>query len=170
MEEGLEMKRLSALIFVLLLVSLSHAQQRWERNYGGTNRDIGRSVQQTQDGGYIVAGETNSFGNGYQVYLIRTNASGDTLWTRTYAGTGDDWGESVQQTQDGGYIVAGFTTSFGSYTQVYLIKTNASGDTLWTRNYGGRATIGVTSSSRLRTGATSSRDIPVLSGTTTRST
>jgi hypothetical protein len=133
------MKRLTMILvmFALLLVSLSNAQQTWERNYGGAGNDGGYSVRQTQDGGYIIAGWTTSFGNGYQVYLIKTNASGDTLWTRTYGGTGVDEGYSIQQTSDGGYIVAGETYSFGDSVQVYLIKTNASGDTLWTRTYGG---------------------------------
>ena len=109
----------------------------WTRTYGGTNWDVGCSVQQTTDGGYIVAGQTNSFGNAWQVYLIKTNATGDTLWTRTYGGTSSDEGYSVQQTSDGGYIVAGYTDSFGNSNQVYLVKTNASGDTLWTRTCGG---------------------------------
>ena len=132
------MKRLTLIlgIFTLLLVSLSNAQQRWERTYGGTGNDFAYSMQQTQDGGYIVAGYSTSFGNG-DVYLIKTNASGDTLWTRTYGGADYDFGYSVQQTLDGGYIVAGWTSSFGNGAQVYLIKTNASGDTLWTRTYGG---------------------------------
>ena len=121
-----------------LLFSLpAFSQQTWIRNYGGAGDDLGLSVQQTSDGGYIVTGYTNSFGNGNQVYLIKTNASGDTLWTKTYGGTRDDGGYSVQQTQDGSYIVAGYTNSFGSGSQVYFIKTNASGDTLWTRAYGG---------------------------------
>jgi len=130
---------LSLLTLFLLLCTpaVVFSQQRWERNYGGVGYDFGYSVQQTTDGGYIVAGYTQSFGNYYQVYLIRTNASGDTLWTRTYGGTSIEWGYSVQQTSDGGYIVTGGTTSFGNDEQVYLIKTNASGDTLWTRNYGG---------------------------------
>ena len=131
------MKRFSAVLFVLLLVSLSHAQQKWTRTYGGTGNDLGRAVQQTSDGGYIVAGVTASFGSGLQAYLIKTNASGDTLWTKTYGGTDYEDGSSVQQTTDGGYIIAGRTDSFGNGAQVYLVKTNASGDTLWTRNYGG---------------------------------
>jgi len=133
------MKRLSAVLFVLLLVSLSNAQQRWTRTYGGANGDYGYSVQQTTDGGYIIAGSTTSFGAGYEdVYLIKTNASGDTLWTRTYGGTAMDVGCSVLQTTDGGFVIVGYTSSFGAGgLDVYLIKTNASGDTLWTRTYGG---------------------------------
>ncbi len=125
-------------IFTLLLVSLSNAQQRWEKTYGGPFNEGGLSVRQTADGGYVVTGETNSFGAGnWDVYLIKTNASGDTLWTRTYGGPGDDEGESIQQTRDGGYILAGHSNSFGMGPHVYLIKTNPSGDTLWCRTFGG---------------------------------
>lgn len=112
----------------------------WTRTYGGGSWDTGWSVKQTSDGGYVVAGRTYSFGMGSSdVYLIRTDASGDTVWTRAYGGTDDDWGFSVQQTSDGGYIVVGTTYSFGAspYSDVYLIKTDPNGDTLWTRNYGG---------------------------------
>jgi hypothetical protein len=128
---------LSAIAISLLLASSCFSQQRWTRTFGGDSSDVGHSVQQTSDGGYIVAGTTRSFGNGYQAYLIKTNASGDTLWTKTYGGTDYEQGNSVQQTSDGGYIVAGYTYSFGNDAQVYLIKTNAIGDTLWTRTYGG---------------------------------
>ena len=128
-----------ASIYALLPASLSHAQQVWKRTYGGMFDDGGYSVQQTSDGGYIIAGATYSFGAGMNdVYLIKTNASGDSLWARTYGGTLTDWGYSVQQTSDGGYIIAGGTCSFGdTLGDVYLIKTNASGNPLWTRTYGG---------------------------------
>jgi hypothetical protein len=128
---------LSAIVISLLLTSSCFAQQRWERTYGGTDYDAGYSVQQTSDGGYIVAGETSSFGNGIQVYLIKTNASGDTLWTKTHDVADVDAGWSVQQTQDGGYIVTGFTNTSVNAVQVFLAKTNATGDTLWTKTYGG---------------------------------
>jgi hypothetical protein len=121
---------------VYLVKTNSFGDTLWTKTYGGTGDEWGSSVQQTQDGGYIVAGDASSFGNIRQVYLVKTNASGDTLWTRNYGGASDDWGRSVQQTTDGGYIVAGGTTSFGNGSQVYLVKTNASGDTLWTRTYG----------------------------------
>jgi hypothetical protein len=111
----------------------------WTRAYGGTTDDEGYSVQPTADGGYIVAGVTHSFGSGSaDVYLIKTNVSGGTLWTKTYGGTNNDEGYSVEQTADSGYIITGYTSSFGAGNQdVYLIKTNAAGDTLWTRTFGG---------------------------------
>ncbi len=126
---------------VYLIKTDASGDTLWERTYGGTDYDIGFSVQQTSDGGYIIAGATSPFSAGTQdVYLIKTDASGDTLWTRTYGGPGDDMGVSVQQTSDGGYIIAGTTNSFGAGEgDVYLIKTDASGDTLWTRTYGGTA-------------------------------
>ncbi len=127
---------------VYLIKTNASGDTLWTRSYGGTRSDCGYSVQQTSDGGYVIAGYTLSFGAGvYDVYLIKTNASGDTLWTRTYGGTSADCGYSVQQTLDGGYIITGYTCSFGAgapdSTNVYLIKTDASGDTLWTRTYSG---------------------------------
>ncbi len=111
----------------------------WTRTYGGSSYDYGYSVAQTSDGGYIVAGMTESFGAGsYDVYLVKTDAVGDTIWTRTYGGSDYDRGNSVAQTTDGGYIVAGETECFGAGEyDVYLVKTDGLGDTIWTRTYGG---------------------------------
>jgi hypothetical protein len=109
----------------------------WTRTYGGTGDDIGRSVRQTSDGGYIIAGQTNSFGAGNaDLWLIKTDADGDSLWAKTYGGTASDVGNSVRQTQDGGYIIAGTTASFAvAYDDVWLLKTDSAGDTLWTKNW-----------------------------------
>jgi uncharacterized delta-60 repeat protein len=122
----------------------SQGDTLWTHTYGGSNHDWACSVQQTADGGYIVAGYTHSFGAGYSdFFLVKTNSQGDTLWTRTYGGSDYDNAYSVQQTADGGYIVAGFTDSFGAgRSDVYLVKTNSQGDTLWTRTYGGSASDG----------------------------
>jgi len=110
----------------------------WEKTYGGMARDVAWSVQQTADGGYIIAGYTYSFGSGDgDVYVIRTDSSGDTLWTRIYGGTSHDGGQSVQITADGGFIIAGSTLSFGiGQEDVYLVKTDSLGNVMWEKTYG----------------------------------
>jgi hypothetical protein len=134
------------LILALLSVSLvaifteyAQAQVRFARTYGGTNYDFASSVQQTSDGGYIMAGYTESFGAGNNdIFLINTDANGDVQWAKTYGGTGEDRVFSVQQTSDGGYIVAGWTRSFGAGgDDIILIKTDANGNIIWARTYGG---------------------------------
>jgi len=110
----------------------------WTKTYGGSNIDQAFAIANVSDGGFIITGSTVSFGSGGRdVYLIRTDANGDTLWTRTFGqATSDEDGLSVQQTSDGGFIVAGDRD--GSFA--YLIRTSSAGDTLWTKAYdSGRA-------------------------------
>lgn len=111
----------------------------WFRVYGGINVDRGLCVRQTLDSGYVIAGYTNSIGvSGYNMYLIRTNKLGDTLWTRTYGGDDWDFANAIEVTSDGGYVLCGSTYSYGKGDKdVYLVKINAAGDTLWTKTYGG---------------------------------
>jgi hypothetical protein len=110
----------------------------WTRTFGVETFDCGAEVQQTDDGGYIVVGTAYAdSGNNLNVHLIRANAAGDTLWTRNFGGPGDDWGNSVRQTADGGFIVGGQTWVANDSWDVYLAKTSAHGDTLWTRTFGG---------------------------------
>jgi len=104
----------------------------WNKTYGDSSY-IFNSVQQTADGGYIAAGATNySYSSTSDVYLVRTNSTGDTLWTKSYGGTSYANANSVKQTPDGGFIVAG-SYSFGAGGDAYLIKTDANGNLLWTK-------------------------------------
>lgn len=110
----------------------------WTNTYGGSNYDNSQSVQQTTDGGYIVVGRTDSFGPGGDIYLVKTDVNGGAQWTHNYGGANNDYGRSVQQTNDGGYIIASNTNSSGAGGyDAYLVKTDADGDILWTRTYGG---------------------------------
>jgi hypothetical protein len=128
----------NGLLDIWLLKTDSNGNSLWTQTFGGSSVDLGRSVEQTNDGGYIVAGRTDSFGNGNSdVWLIKTDSNGDSLWTRTFGGYENDSGYSVKQTNDGGYIVAGGTYSFGNgNSDVWLIKTDSNGDSLWTRTFG----------------------------------
>ena len=107
----------------------------WTKIYGGSNSDYAHYVQQTLDSGYIVGATLWK-----DMWLLKLDSLGDTLWTRTYGGSGREWCRSVQQTHDNGYILAGHTTSFGAGDRdIYLVKTDSLGDTLWTRTYGDTA-------------------------------
>ena len=123
---------------VYLIKADSEGNESWSQTFGGIDNDQGFSVQQTTDAGYIIVGHTSSFGAGfYDVYLIKTDANGDTLWTQTFGGSGPDYGKSVQQTLDGGYIIAGYTSLGAGPAAVYLIKTDANGNESWYQTFGG---------------------------------
>ena len=113
--------------------------QGWEMTYGGLNHEEGQSVKQTNDGGYIIVGITDASSPSRDVWLLKTNELGDTLWTKTYGGNGYDLAFSVQQTTDSGYIICGWTESYssGNHEDIWLVKTDYNGDTLWTNTYGG---------------------------------
>ncbi|MDY6966358.1 MAG: PGF-CTERM sorting domain-containing protein [Halobacteriota archaeon] len=123
----------------LWLVKLnSSGEEEWNRTFGGDGDDYAYSLQQTSDGGFIVAGLTESFGSGgYDFWLVKTNSSGVNEWNRTFGGNGDDFASSVQETSDGGYIVAGGSNSYSGSNDFWLVKTNSSGVNEWNRTFGG---------------------------------
>jgi hypothetical protein len=127
------------LLYTLLLtIPFIGFGQGFEKTFGGANFDLGYSIQPTSDGGYIITGSTESYGNGdTDVYLIKTDANGDSLWTKTFGGPSQDYGSSLQLTSDGGYVITGRTEYANGDKDVYLIKTDANGDSLWTKTYGG---------------------------------
>jgi hypothetical protein len=111
----------------------------WNQTYGGPGRETEPGVCQTSDGGYAMAGYTESFGAGGQdAWLVKTDASGNMEWNQTYGGTGDDYTYSVVATSDGGYAIAGSTNSFGAGSNdFWLVKTDAVGNMQWNQTYGG---------------------------------
>ncbi len=112
----------------------------WKKTYGGNEDDLANSVQQTSDGGYIFVGYSQSFGaGGADFWLVKSDNLGNTVWDKTYGGYGFDYGNSVQETSDGGYVIAGTTSSFGAGDADYwLVKADSSGNQEWNKTYGGK--------------------------------
>ena len=127
------------ILLILLCLPIIGFGQEWSQTFGDEDSELGYSVQQTTDGGYIIVGSTSSFGNGQtDVYLIKTDENGNEQWSQTFGGEDSDAGYSVQQTSDGGYIIAGDIGSFGNgFSDVYLIKTDDSGNEQWSQTIGG---------------------------------
>lgn len=113
--------------------------EEWNKTFGGSDEDMAYSVQQTMDGGYILAGSTNSYGSGnFDVWLVKTDENGDEEWNNFYGGLKSDTGCSVIQTSDYGFIVLGNTLSYGPLNRnAWLIKTDSDGNEEWNKTLGG---------------------------------
>jgi hypothetical protein len=125
---------------VWLIKTDLEGNKTWDRTFGGSGNDIGVSVQQTTDNGYIFTGRTASYGNGlYDVWLIKTDQLGTQEWEKTFGGTLNDGGSQVRQTNDGGYIIVGDTNNDGGGNgDLWIIKTDADGTIQWERIYDGK--------------------------------
>lgn len=110
----------------------------WLKSYGGNNSEYCAEIAQTSDGGFIMIGNSNSFSSSDQnVYAIKTDSSGNILWSKTYGGINTDLGQTILQTNDGGYIIGAETYSFGvGHSDIYLLRINAGGDTVWAKTLG----------------------------------
>ena len=135
------MKKIIFLIILQLLLAtnICISQVTFRKQIDVKNDDYGTFVCQTKDGGYIITGITNASQNHEDIVLVKTDMYGDTLWTKIYGGDGQEKSFCVQETFDNGFIVVGWTLSFGGYQgKALIIKTNEVGDTLWTRTYDGQ--------------------------------
>ena len=124
---------------VLLIKTDSEGQEEWIHTFGGGDYDRGYSIEQTNDGGYIITGSTRSYGNGSDdVWLIKTDSEGIEEWNQNFGGGYIDFGHSIQQTLDNGYVITGYTQSYGNgSSDVWLIKTDFQGQEEWNRTFGG---------------------------------
>jgi hypothetical protein len=107
--------------------------------YGGATYDRAAALVQTGDDGYALAGSTDSYGAGSSdFWLVKTDSNGNAQWNKTYGGIDDEWAYALVQTVDGGYVLAGYTYSFGAGdSDFWLVKTDADGNEQWNRTYGG---------------------------------
>jgi hypothetical protein len=123
----------------------------WQKTLGGTNNEFSCSILCTVDGGYIMAGYTISINgdvNGnhgnFDIWLVKLSATGNLMWQKTLGGTGDDYAQSIQSTADGGYIIAGYTGSTNGdvignhgYSDAWVVKLSAIGAMEWQKALGG---------------------------------
>lgn len=133
---------------ILVLKLFSNGDIQWQHTYGGEYSEGAPvtpiSIKQTLDGGYIVGGTTRSFPSSFRkwvnndIWILKLYENGDIEWQKTYGGDSDDEARSIQQTSDGGYIVSGYTNSFGAGEwDAWIIKLTSSGDIEWQKTYGG---------------------------------
>ncbi len=124
---------------VYLIKTDANGNKEWSKTFGGSGRDYANAVVQSTNGGYIIVGQTDSFGAGDDdVYLIKTDVSGNEIWSRTFGGSRGDYGHAVRQTVDGGYVIVGNTKSLAArQSEVYFIKTDCHGSKLWSKTFGG---------------------------------
>lgn len=124
---------------IWLIKTDTFGNELWNRTFGGAKDDFGYSVIQTGDGGYALAGITNSSGAGFEdAWLIKTDSSGNKLWDKTYGANLNDEAYCVLQTKDGGYALGGATVCIGAgFWDAWLIKTDVLGNTQWSQTYGG---------------------------------
>ena len=125
---------------VIIVKTDSSGIEQWRRYFGGAMDDFASSVKQDNQGNYLISATTNSFGVGSEsnMYLIKLDLIGDSLWTGTYGGNWEETAEGLWPTNDGGCILVGQSNSFSNGDlNGYIVKTDINGDTLWTKKYGG---------------------------------
>ena len=112
---------------------------QWNKTYGGAGTDYVNSIISTTDGGYLMVGQTNSWGaGGYDLDVIKTDSLGNMQWNKTYGGAGNDKAYGAIRTNDGGYAITGNTDSYGAgLVDYWLVKLDSSGIMQWNKTYGG---------------------------------
>jgi hypothetical protein len=127
---------------ILIIKTDANGNTQWSNIYGGNNTDYGYSIEEVKDGGYIVGGETNSYGKGeWDFYLLKIKKNGEVDWSKTFGDSKSDYGRYAIQSPDGGFIIGGNTMNFESNDFDFLIiKTDKDGNVIWSKLYGGAGT------------------------------
>lgn len=121
-----------------LIKTDSNGTEEWNKTFGGEKTDRAYSIQNTGDGGYLLAGYTESFGAGASdAWLIKTDSNGTEEWNKTFGGVNEDYASSVNQSKDGGYVIAGYTNSSAGKDEAWLIKIDSNGTEQWNKTFGG---------------------------------
>ena len=123
---------------IWLIKTDSEGNREWNKTFGGVGGDKGFSVQQTADEGYFITGCFNCDSNESNVWIIKTNREGQEVWSQNFGGSSYEWGRFGHQTNDGGYIITGLTTSSGGgSSDAWLIRTDSQGQEIWSKTFGG---------------------------------
>jgi uncharacterized delta-60 repeat protein len=122
---------------IILMKVDASGDVQWRKTYGGSEKDVAYSTIQTSDGGFLIAGSTNSFGAGIDdFWLLKLDSSGDLQWQKTYGSNQSETAYSVAETPDGGYIVCGVSGFLGGSAHFFVLKLDSSGDYEWQRILG----------------------------------
>ncbi|MBK7869927.1 MAG: DUF11 domain-containing protein [Saprospiraceae bacterium] len=129
------------IMFMLAVVSEVKGQG-WEVTFGGAKEDQGKALIQTRDGGFLLVGFSESFGsdNDLDVYLIRTDVDGKVIWSQVYDEGFIEHAYDVMETEDGDFLIVGDINTVGTQRNIYLLKVNASGKQMWSRQFGNSTT------------------------------
>jgi len=125
------------LLVGMLLITTLLTAQTWERFFDISSHDFSKSIHQAADGDVLVLANVGNGTDASDVYLLKMNADGDSLWSKTFGGSSYDEAEQLIFTSDGNYLILGYSFSFGNNGQFYLIKIDTAGNLIWERNYGG---------------------------------
>jgi hypothetical protein len=123
---------------IMLLKTDSAGNLQWMKNFGGNDWDLAHSLVETPDSGFMITGETYSYENGNNdIFLLKTNKNGDSLWMKNYGGLKMDIGHDISSCDDGNFIITACTNSFGhGGYDAYILKISPEGDTIWTKTIG----------------------------------
>ena len=133
---------ISLLLLILSLLGLGCNLEKVETSdvvkftttLGGGGMEIPFDIINTSDGGLVVVGETESFGNSSQAYIVKLNKDGLVEWEKDFGGQYNDYATAVVQTTDGGFVFCGVTTNASLNSDAYFVKVNAAGGEVWEKS------------------------------------